>query len=84
MRDKSTGNSHYAENVSSNNTYKSRRLTPHNARGMADNASDEEFILEEVARVQKTTGINVTYEEATFGKANIGKTELGKEGSGTA
>jgi hypothetical protein len=49
---------------------------------MTDNASDEEFILEEVARVRKTTDISVTYEEATFGKANIGRAEFGKEKSG--
>lgn len=84
MRDKSTGNSHYADNVSSNNAYTSRRVISHNARVMTDNASDEEFILEEVVRVRKTTDINVTYEEATFGKANIGKAEFGKEESGTA
>jgi hypothetical protein len=34
---------------------------------MTDNASDEEFILEEVVKVQKIMDINVTYEEATFG-----------------
>lgn len=82
MRDKNTGSSRYADNASSNIAYTPRRVISHNARVMTDNASDEEFILEEVARVRKTTDIGVTYEEATFGKANIGRAEFGKEKSG--
>ena len=82
MRDKNTGSSRYADNASSNIAYTPRRVISHNARVMTDNASDEEFILEEVARVRKTTDIGVTYEEATLGKASIGRAEFGKEKTG--
>ena len=65
MRDKSTRPGQYVEQFS-RDKYASKNTVSHNARGQLDDNSDEEFILQELGTVRKTTDINITYEEATL------------------
>lgn len=65
MRDKSTRPGQYVEQFS-RDKYASKNTVSHNARGQLDNNSDEEFILQELGSVRKTTDVNITYEDATL------------------
>lgn len=63
MRSKISRPSGYAERFS-RDVFPSRNTLSHNPHSEMNNASDEEFILQDVGTVRKTTDINVTYEEA--------------------
>lgn len=65
MRDKSTRPSEYVERFS-RDKYASKTIVSHNPRGQLDDNSDEEFILQELGSVRKTTDVNITYEEASI------------------
>lgn len=65
MRDKSTRPSQYPEQVSKDK-YAPKFAITHNTRTQADNASDEEFILQDIGTVRKTTHIGITYEEGSI------------------
>ena len=64
MRDKSTHPSQYGEHFS-RDQYLSKTTIIHDARGRQNNDSDEEFILQELGSVRKTTDVNITYEETS-------------------
>lgn len=64
MRDKSTRQGQYEEQIS-RDQYVSRNILLQNSRARLGNDSDEEFILQELGSVRKTTDINITYEEAS-------------------
>jgi hypothetical protein len=82
MRDKSTRVGQHERQFSSDD-YGSRNIVSHNTRAQADNSSDDEFILHDIAaRVRKTTDINITYEgaswESEFGVIN-GNSEMKRD-----
>ena len=56
--------------------YVSKKAIAQHPSGYHDNASDEEFILQEVGAVRNTADINVIYEDAS------GKSRVSNAGSG--
>ena len=70
MRDRSTRQGQYEEQIS-RDQYGLRNTTSQHRRPTRDTDSDEEFILQELGSVRKTTDISINYEEAS-GKSESG------------